>query len=106
MASDRLKALRALQLLSRGQGTALFVIRHGNCAMVRKPRLTSRLGKKRLEILFWGLTLALELHPSLALTAIERFSGISPQMIRCGFALLSEAEIPARWTWWVVVLKT
>jgi len=66
----------------------------------------SRWGIKRLKILFWGLTLALELRPSIALLAIERFSGVSPKIIRCGFTFLSEAEIPAGWTWWVVVLKT
>ena len=77
-----------------------------NCAIVRKPKLTSRLGIKRLKIPFWDLTQALELHPSLVLMAIERFSGISPQIIRCEFACLGEAEIPAGWTWWVVVLKT
>ena len=65
----------------------------------------SRWGIKRLKILSWGLTLALECYPSLALLAIERLSGVSPKIIRCGFTLFGEAEIPAGWTWPVVVLK-
>ena len=65
----------------------------------------SRLGGKRLRILFWGLRLAFELRPSLALLAVERLSGVSPKIIRCGLALFGEAEIPAGRTWRVVVLK-
>jgi len=65
----------------------------------------SRRGIKRLRILFWGLRLAFKLFPRVALPAIERLSGVSPKIIRCGFTLFGEAEIPAGWTLGVVVLK-
>ena len=66
----------------------------------------SRMSRKRLKILFWDLTQALGLYLRLVLLAIEFFPRVGPQIIRCGFTLLSEPEIPAGWTWWVVVLKT
>ena len=60
---------------------------------------------KRLKILLWGLTVALELHPSLALMAIERFSGVSPEVICCRFTGLGKPEVNAWLTLRVVILE-
>jgi hypothetical protein len=86
--------------------TALFVIRHGNCLTNWKyDENNSRRGIKRLRIIFWSLTLAFEYRPSVALPAIERFSGVSPQIIRCGLTLFGEAKVNAWLTLWVVSLE-
>jgi hypothetical protein len=80
-ASEGLKALWALQPFLRGYGLHFLFIRHGNCSTDRKHNeLTLGKAQRGSESYSGACRTILYVIP-LALLAIERFSGVSPQII-------------------------